>query len=88
MGKFTTFDRWRQRLQGGTDERDYGELKAARILDIDGIRRVSVGVQFKAISSLEPDVLGSRSEFKILAGETSIDPRTSGELCIERAMSR
>jgi len=40
------------------------------------------------LSSLEPDVLGSRSEFKMLADETSIDPRTSGELCIERAMSR
>ena len=42
----------------------------------------------RELHSLEPDVLGSRSEFKILAGETSIDPRTSGELCIERAMSR
>ena len=38
--------------------------------------------------SLEPDVLGSQSEFKMLAGITVIDPRTSGELCIERAPSR
>ena len=39
-------------------------------------------------TSLEPDVLGSQSEFKMLAGITVIDPRTSGELCIERAPSR